>query len=274
MQVRGRSGPSGVARGSAPRRSARPDRGGSSTAVNAARSPSGPRSRSATKSSSGSAELVEQRAASRRPDGTRTAPRTASARRAVPACGCGRRSCARGRRAGRPRPSSRSKPASAWARVGCTWIDSACSAARILSRNGSAPARRLSAERRSVAAVVRRAPGDGSPGCAPNHSSAAGRPSGSRAEQLLDQRRSSPSRSGAARRRSRRPSGSARRLGHAAVEVRLEVDHPRGRDGAAHPRLGVVDRAGDVGERRAGAASRSSRRPAAPPGRGASCAGG
>ena len=78
----------------------------------------------------------------RRPAGTRTARRIRSARRAARACGSRRGSCGSGASSAMPRACSSAKPASAWARSGCTWIESAWSAARILSRNGSRPPNR------------------------------------------------------------------------------------------------------------------------------------
>ena len=61
---------------------------------------------------------------------------------AVLACGCGRGSCAWHGRWGRRPRSSRSKPARACSRFGCTWIDNGWRAASTLSRNGSLPSKR------------------------------------------------------------------------------------------------------------------------------------
>ncbi len=101
--------------------------------------------------------------------------------------------------------------------------------------------------------------GDGSPACSPNQSSApAGRPA---------RRRAAAGSPCAIPTRSRRTTPSiGKTRSTVAVQVRLEVDDPRGRDGGAHPRLGGVDRRRRPRRASRRAASRSSRRPAVPPG--------
>ena len=77
---------------------------------------------------------------------------------------------------------SAAKPASAWAREGCSWMDRAASADSTLSRNGSrgpnratqdGPSSRSGSAAMTASSVVPATP-DGADGCAPTHNSASG----------------------------------------------------------------------------------------------------
>ena len=110
-------------------------------------------------------------------------PRTGSGRRGVRVWASRPRSSWPGSPRARPRAFSAANPASACAREGCTWIDSAFSADSTLSRNGSrppnlaahsAPSSRSGAAAITASSVVPARTPDGADGCAPIHSSASG----------------------------------------------------------------------------------------------------